>query len=123
MYNNTKIILRDCLYIPTFTVNIISVNKIIKSNASVIFKDDKAQILKNNKVLFEALLEENLYSINLENKLVTRDIIKDKILYTGKDLKKRDKAIELIKLWHKRFGHKNIDIICLILGIKRPINF
>ena len=31
-YNNHKIILNDCLFVPTFSVNIISVPKLIKNN-------------------------------------------------------------------------------------------
>jgi hypothetical protein len=56
MYNNTKIILNNCLYVPTFTVNIISIQKRINKNFTVKFKQNEAIVSKNAKILFKASL-------------------------------------------------------------------
>ena len=75
MYNNTKIILSNCLYIPTFTINIISVQRIINKNFTVEFKQNEAIVSRNAKILFKASLHNNLYSINLENKIITENVL------------------------------------------------
>ena len=75
MYNNTKIILSNCLYILTFTINIISVQRIINKNFTVEFKQNEAIVSRNAKILFKASLHNNLYSINLENKIITENVL------------------------------------------------
>ena len=46
--NNYKLILQNCLYVPKFSVNLISVNKLIQKDFAINFVNNKATITKNN---------------------------------------------------------------------------
>jgi hypothetical protein len=104
--NNFKIYLNNCLYVPEFNVNLISVRKLLENNYIVNFQNTKASIIKNNKIILEANLEEKLYTIKLEASYLNKEI--------------SNKNLENIKLWHTRYGHKNLDTICRILSIPKP---
>jgi hypothetical protein len=129
MYNNTKIILNNCLYIPTFTVNIISVQKIINKGFTVEFKQYEAVVSKNAKILFKATLQNNLYSINLEDKIITNNVLLAKAIKNNKRDNNinysnwNNKTVQFINLWHMRYSHKNVDTICTLLNVKKLNNF
>ena len=61
--------------VSTFIINIISVQKIISKNCTIEFKQNEVIVSKNAKILFKASLLNNLYSINLENKIIIENIL------------------------------------------------
>jgi len=51
------------------------VQKIISKNCTIEFKQNEVIVSKNAKILFKASLLNNLYSINLENKIIIENIL------------------------------------------------
>ena len=49
--------------------------KIISKNCTIEFKQNEVIVSKNAKILFKASLLNNLYSINLENKIIIENIL------------------------------------------------
>ena len=58
--------------------------KLIKRNCIVEFKQNEAIVSKNAKILFKASLQNNLYSINLEDKIITENILLTKPIKNSK---------------------------------------
>ena len=60
---NKTLILRNCLYVPCFRKNLISVSKLFMDGYSVSF-DDKVVVKKNRIVIHFGTLVDNLYTLN-----------------------------------------------------------
>ena len=111
-----QFVLQDCLYVPSFDLNLISISKLEKNNIAVLFQNNKAIIYKDNKTLFTFNKIDNLYQVILnikvessDNTLATRNSKKLKVT--------KSLTLEEIRLWHKRLGHKNLKAICKALEI------
>jgi len=60
--------LHDCLYMPTFNINLISISKLVQNGYKVEFTRNKAIIsIKNFEI--EATLRNSLFELNLPIKL------------------------------------------------------
>jgi len=65
-----KIVLEDCLFVPSFGYNLISISKLDKLGFEIVFKSNQAYIYKNKQVVMSATKRNSLYYINIvENKL------------------------------------------------------
>jgi hypothetical protein len=72
--------------------------------------------------VLEAKLLANMYVLDITNKVVTsnsKETSKSYILYNNYN----KQILEQIKLYHERFGHKNISTICKLLNIQVPSNY
>jgi hypothetical protein len=59
--NNKQITLKNCLYILTFTINIISISQLEDSNYNINFKNKQAIISKDNSLIAIFNRSNNLY--------------------------------------------------------------
>ena len=62
--NNKRLTLREVMYIPSFTVNLISVRSLTATNCEFKATSTHAYITKDNKTLFTFHLIDNLYQVN-----------------------------------------------------------
>lgn len=83
---------RDVLYVPTLTVNLLSASQMINNGCEVKFERD--QIYQNNKLILTALHCNNMYILN--------NVSEAPALLSTTD--ERD-----INLWHLRMGHLNFS--------------
>lgn len=88
-------ILKNVLYIPQLSKNLLSVNAIIKNGGEVKFTNNGVSILKDNKEVIRGEKQENgLFLVNLK-----------------KESKEKEKANlsenkkQLVQDWHKKLGH------------------
>jgi hypothetical protein len=119
IHEKTLIILNDCLYVPNFTVNILSIRKLIEKDFRVNFSKNKATLV-NKQLSLEASFVNNMYTLDLTNKVVTMNTKHSNyILYNNIT----NNMLTNVKLYHQRFGHKNIDTISKLLNIKIPSSY
>jgi hypothetical protein len=62
-----KIVLENCLYVPSFGYNLISVSKLDQLSYKLRIKNNQAHIYKNDKLLSTAICKNSLYYINIVN--------------------------------------------------------
>ena len=99
--------MHDCLYVPTFNINLISISKLVQNGYKVEFTRNKAIIsIKNLEI--EATLKNSLFELNLPIKLDYSYFAENKNINTSE---------ETIKLWYKRLGHRNLATIYKILNL------
>ena len=123
---NTLIIIKNCLYIPSFTVNILSIRKLIEKDFEIVFTKEKATII-SKKITLTAEFLNNMYLLDVTNKIVNKLNVASLnntnnnkyILYNQCEQATLDK----IKLFHERFGHKSLGTITKLLNIKVPSNY
>ena len=51
----------DTLYVPELTHNLISVKELCNKGCRVVFEDETCKVTKDNKVIIEANLQDELY--------------------------------------------------------------
>lgn len=92
----TKIQVREVLYIPQLAANLLSVSAIVKNGCKVNFRDKGCDIYdQNNKFLCSATLINNLYQLNTHREVFSN-------LTCSNDLNN-------VVLWHRRMGHLNFS--------------
>jgi hypothetical protein len=102
-----KIVLENCLYVPKFAYNLISVSKLDQLGYELRVKNNQAYIYKNDQLLISAMGRNSLYYINV----VKNDVPSEKTNIVKKVHKQINKIeptnkINLleqknkIKLWH-----------------------
>jgi hypothetical protein len=75
LHNTTLIILNNCLFVLSFSVNILLIRKLIEKEFRVYFAKDKATLVKDRLVL-EAKFVANMYVLNITNKVVINNYSK-----------------------------------------------
>jgi hypothetical protein len=93
--------LREVLYVPSMTKNLLLVSCLIELKGRANFEDQKV-IIKTSRVLARGVREGNLYR-------QLAGLVKQRALLTSSD--------NLRKLWHKRFGHLNYGSLPLLKGM------
>ena len=102
---NKTMVLKNCLYVPTFRKNLISVSMLIKDGYSVSF-DDKVVIKKNKHFICSGALVSNLYIINPIEPTVKPMEINNTSPNSNK--RKEPSQMNQTYLWHLRLGHINL---------------
>ena len=99
--SNRIAILNNCLYIPKFEVNLISIGNLINRNFKVIFKNNCCKVYKNNLLITNSTTYKGLY---LPPIISNKIELKEEHLFATIDniTINSDKNI---KLWHERLGH------------------
>lgn len=94
--NETKIQVREVLYIPKLAANLLSVSAMVKNGCKVTFRDKCCDIHdKNGKFLCTAELVNNLYQLNTFREVFS-------------NLTCSNDSTDLV-LWHRRMGHLNFS--------------
>ncbi|CAA0824262.1 Unknown protein, partial [Striga hermonthica] len=99
------LVLKDCLYVPSFRKNLISVSKLFMNNFSATF-DNKVVIRFGKKFIYSGSLADNLYI--LESK--SSPLQQKQLLNSSSNLNKRKEPSKMNEtyLWHLRLGHINL---------------
>ena len=104
---NKTLVLRNCLYVPTFRKNLVSVSKLILDGYSISF-NDRVVIKRNREIICSGALVGNLYT--LEPKTPTMQI---EVNNSSSNSNKRKEPSKMNQtyLWHLRLGHINLSRI------------
>ena len=100
------LLLKDCLYVPSFRRNLISVSSLVKDGYLVLF-NDSVVIKLNKRFICSGTLIDNLYITNpvspsiQQNKLNNTNVLPCK--------RKEPSQMNQTYLWHLRLGHKWIS--------------
>ncbi|XP_019200274.1 PREDICTED: uncharacterized protein LOC109193901 [Ipomoea nil] len=107
-----NLLLRDVLYIPAFSFNIISVNKLAKQmSCKIIMNGDSCNVQgPHGTVVGFAKEKDGLY-------LVTEPPVRGKKHYADETCDAQCNRLSLMQ-WHNRLGHYPINKIHLLKGIK-----
>lgn len=101
--------LRNVIYVPELTTNLISVNAITNQDGEVIFVKDKVLIKKEGKIRIKGVKNKNgLYEVMLQKELRRSYLANNKT--------------ENTKLWHWRLRHLGLDNIKKLLKMSTGIN-
>ena len=68
--NGSYITLKDVACVPEFDVNLMSVSKLTDKGLKVIYEQNKAKVMENDRVLFTAIKRSGLYIIETEHALI-----------------------------------------------------
>ena len=98
-----KIVLENCLYVPSFGYNLISVSKLDQLGYELRIKSNQAHIYKNDKLLLTAICKNSLYYINIvnNNNLPSEETKKVKQKETKKVEQKETKKVKQNKQINK----------------------
>ena len=103
--SDRNLVLNNCLYVPSFRRNLISVSKLAKDGYNVCLDHD-VTIMMNKRIICSGTLQDNLYILNpIQPTLQSREINN-----TSSNLVKRKEPskMNLTYLWHLRLGHINL---------------
>lgn len=103
-------ILKNVMYIPDLSANLISVPAITEHGGKVIFTSDKVVVEKNNVEVLRGKKKENgLYEVKLYSEMTGRSYAVQKI--------------DLAEKWHKKLGHLSIDGMKTLKGMSKGLDF
>lgn len=101
--------LRNVMYIPELSANLLSVSAITKSGGKMIFTENKVIVEKDNvKILKGDKKENGLYKIKLCSD------VREESHAVGK--------ISAAESWHRKLGHLGVDGMKNLLSVKRNIS-
>ena len=102
--------LKDTLFVPTYTANLVSVSKLTRNKADVMFDDVCPRIILPDSS-----------EILLQNQ---RDLFKMKIeLANEHSVENVAMVVSDIEIWHKRLGHNNFDDIKKLENLTEGVKF
>lgn len=101
--------LKQTIYVPDLTNNLMSVNAITNNGGKVIFEDQEVKILKEDELILKGNKEESgLYTVKINNLKQETSLLTDKI----------NKAEE----WHKKMGHPSIGKMLNLKKVAKNMN-
>ena len=99
--NNKAVRIKEVLYVPGLDSNLLSVKALTEKGFSVIFKEKKCELFKDEILFAEASLFNSLYQLN------ERCMLAD------------SRTNVCIHTWHRRFGHRNYDNLSAVQDMVR----
>lgn len=115
--DTTPTSIKDVLYVPKLSVNLLSVSKCTSCNYKIVFKENSADILdEDNDVVATASLFNGIYRLNIQNPQSLNSVLS---LNTSNSVDPSNIANTAVKLnnqilWHKRLGHLNFRSMTLL---------
>lgn len=97
---NEKCILKNVLYVPELTKNLISVSAITENQGEVLFNKNEATVMKNGKKVFQGYKNEKGLYITCVDKRETTEQAEQGLLVENRE--------EKVSNWHRKLGHINI---------------
>ena len=104
-----EMILRNVLYVPTYEVNLLSVNRSVKFGHKFIFNESKAKLMLNHGPQVDLTEENGLFYLKITFQRSNASY--PTTCNTSKATIKGD-----INLWHQRLGHLNKDDVKRTIG-------
>ena len=105
---NKTLVLRNCLYVPSFRKNLILVSKLFKDEYSILF-DNKVVIKKYKHFICSGILVDNLYTINPIPPMM--QLMERNNTSSNSNKRKEPSQMNQTYLWHLRLGHINLGRI------------
>ncbi|KAH6785263.1 hypothetical protein C2S51_037718 [Perilla frutescens var. frutescens] len=106
--SDRTLVLKDCLYVPGFRRNLISVSKLIMDGYSVSF-DNKVVIFSGKHFICSGTLDGHLYFLKPTENTTQRQLLNTSIINPNK--RKEPSELNQTYLWHLRLGHINLKRI------------
>jgi len=101
--------LKEVLYVPKLTTNLLSVNSITRNGGEVIFTDDQVIIKVKNKVIIKGeKMSNGLFQVKLKPELNQESYLTEKT---------EDKAFQ----WHRKLGHTSLGVMKKMLTLSHGI--
>lgn len=97
----TSVRLKDVLYVPELKGNFISIRKLNNIGIHVNFHDEKADIIRNNKLLATAEIQNDLFKLQHDKVYAVKEVVNKKLC---------------IHELHRILGHRNIESIKKMLN-------
>ena len=101
------LVLNNCLYVPSFRRNLISVSKLAMDGYNV-FLDRNVSIMMNKRVICSGTLQDNLYiiypsqpALQLQHRVLNNTS-------SNSNKRKEPSSLNQTYLWHLRLGHINL---------------
>ncbi|GER47805.1 gag-pol polyprotein [Striga asiatica] len=104
-FDSSSLVLRNCLYVPSFRKNLVSVSKLVMDGFSVSF-DDMVIIRFENRFICCGSLVGNLYVLKPNSPTVQHNELNNVITTSNK--RKESSQMNQAYLWHLRLGHINL---------------
>lgn len=119
-FTKCKVTIKNVLHVPDVRKNLLSVSKMEDNNLKVVFTKGRVEAYSENKLLLVGNKKGTLYHVdmyvNLNNSVCN---------YSGVS----EKSENLVKLWHRRYGHlgyENLKLLSkdkLVHGLENLKNF
>ncbi|UYV70659.1 hypothetical protein LAZ67_8000192, partial [Cordylochernes scorpioides] len=104
--------LKEVMFVPNLTNNLLSVSAITRNKGKVVFEDEKVFVVKNGKKVLEGEKQENgLYTINIETE--NPEIEESHLTATQNE--------EMLK-WHRKMGHISFSSLKQLKSMVNGIN-
>ncbi|UYV80232.1 K02A2.6-like, partial [Cordylochernes scorpioides] len=104
--------LKEVMFVPNLTNNLLSVSAITRNKGKVVFEDEKVFVVKNGKKVLEGEKQENgLYTINIETE--NPEIEESHLTATRNE--------EMLK-WHRKMGHISFSSLKQLKSMVNGIN-
>ena len=104
-----EMILRNVLYVPTYEVNLLSVNRSVKFGHKFIFNESKAKLMLNHGPQVDVTEENGLFYLKITFQ-------RSSASYPTTCNKSKATIKGDINLWHQRLGHLNKDDVKRTIG-------
>ena len=91
-----QLVLKNVLFIPEFTTNLISLTQLMKQDISLVFKNKKAHLFQNGIKIAVANVKQGVLKLNANQKLPAVTNVANSVTN---------------EVWHKRFNHLNYDYL------------
>ncbi|KAL8120252.1 hypothetical protein AgCh_017415 [Apium graveolens] len=101
------LVLNNCLYVPSFRRNLISVSKLALDGYNVCL-DRNVSIMMNKRIICSGTLQENLYIINPSQPALQLQFRELNNTSTNSNKRKEPSSMNQTYLWHLRLGHINL---------------
>ncbi|KAH6823403.1 hypothetical protein C2S53_000141 [Perilla frutescens var. hirtella] len=106
--SDRTLVLKDCLYVPGFRRNLISVSKLIMDGYYVSF-NNKVVIFSGKHFICSGTLDGHLYFLKPIENTTQRQLLNTSIINPNK--RKEPSELNQTYLWHLRLGHINLKRI------------
>lgn len=107
------VVLKDTLYVPNLTKNLLSVNQITENNGKVIFSKEKVIVKKNNQTVLEGKKQNGLYIVNIANeKYNVKEINPKKSFWCTENV---------LNEWHRKLGHISMSKLKQLVDLSEGI--
>ncbi|KAL8116714.1 hypothetical protein AgCh_023023 [Apium graveolens] len=101
------LVLNNCLYVPSFRRNLISVSKLALDGYNV-FLDRNISIMMNKRIICSGTLQDNLYIINPSQPALQLQFRELNNTSSNSTKRKEPSSLNQTYLWHLRLGHINL---------------
>ena len=101
------LVLNNCLYVPSFRRNLISVSKLALDGYNVCL-DRNVSIMMNKRIICSGTLQDNLYIINPSQPALQLQFRELNNTSSNSTKRKEPSSLNQTYLWHLRLGHINL---------------